>query len=106
MAGVQVVLHEPDGGLENRKNETRNLGLQSIVHREDTLAGIAINSSINVKTLIDELTDLLDQVNSQIDLYIRISESIYRIMQNAYFADTTKSQQYIDILNQAQEFIK
>ena len=42
MAGVQVVLHEPDGGTEHRKNETRNLGLQSIIHRENTLAEMIV----------------------------------------------------------------
>ena len=35
--GYQVVLHERDDGKENRKNETRNLGLQSIINREVVL---------------------------------------------------------------------
>ncbi len=44
--GYQVVLHPRDDANNAEKNETRNLGLQSIVNREDTVTAELIYLSL------------------------------------------------------------
>ena len=105
MAGVQVVLHEPDGGKDNRKNETRNLGLQSIVHRENALTELAISQVQTQKNLITQINGLLDGVSALLTNYTLIANNIYQIMYTAYMADTTKTQKFSDIQQEALEMI-
>lgn len=101
MAGVQVVLHEPDSGKENRKNETRNLGLQSIIHRENALTDLAISQVQTQKDLMTQINGLLSNVSALITNYTLIANNIYQIMYTAYMADTTKTQKFLDIQQEA-----
>ena len=101
MAGVQVVLHEPDGGKENRKNETRNLGLQSIVHRENTLAEMVISQVSVQEKLLTQISGLVDSLTNLITTYTLASNDIYSIMFTAYSTDNTKTQKFLDIQQEA-----
>jgi hypothetical protein len=105
MAGVQVVLHPRDDDRENRKNETRNLGLQSIVHRENALTELAISQVQTQKKLITQINGLLDSVSALLTNYTLIANNIYQIMYTAYMADTTKTQKFSDIQQEALEMI-
>ena len=54
-AGSQVVLHERDDGKQNRKDETRNLGLQSIIHREDNEVSQIIGDATSQKQVAENV---------------------------------------------------
>lgn len=102
-AGSQVVLHERDDGKENRKNETRNLGLQSIVNREDTVTAELIYDASKQRDVAASITLTIEKLNSIIGTLTWIGNSIYNVIQNAYMSDTTKTQKFVDIQQQALE---
>ena len=106
MAGVQVVLHEPDGGTEHRKNETHNLGLQSIIHRENTLAEMIVNQVSVQEKLLTQISGLVDGLTNLITTYTFASNSIYSIMFTAYSTDNTKTQKFLAIQKEAVEITK
>lgn len=97
MAGSQVVLHERNDGKENRKNETRNLGLQSIVDREDSITGTLVNDASRQFQVARELYITISNLDAIVQNLVWIANSIYGVIQNAYISDTTKTQKFIDI---------
>lgn len=101
--GYQVVLHERDDGKENRKNETRNLGLQSIVNREDTITSQLIYDASKQRDIAASITLTIEKLNGIIGNLTWIGNSIYNVIQDAYMADTSKTQKFVDIQQQALE---
>lgn len=106
MAGVQVVLHEPDAGKESRKNETRNLGLQSIVHRENTLSKMVVNQVSTQEKLLTQINGLVDSLRNLITTYTLTSNDIYRIMFTAYSTNQTLTQKFLTIQQEALEMMQ
>lgn len=104
--GYQVVLHERDDGKENRKNETRNLGLQSIINREDTITAQLIYDASVQRDVAASINETIQKMNSIIINLTWISNAIYGVIQDAYIADTNKTQKFADIQNQGLEYIK
>ena len=83
-AGNQVTLHERDDGAQNRKDETRNLGLQSIVNRENTDVSKIIgdaNSQQTVAKEVIEIANKLARISSNLQW---ISDSIKEVLQTIY----------------------
>lgn len=101
MAGSQVVLHERNDGKENRKNETRNLGLQSIVDREDTIVSQLVNDASKQRDVSADLVNTISKMNSIIHNLTYIANQIYIVVQDAYMADTTKTSKMVDIMQGA-----
>lgn len=101
MAGTQVVLHERDDGAENRKNETRNLGLQSIVDREDITVQQLVNDAAKQRDVSADLVNTINKMNTIIHNLTYIANQIYNVIQDAYIANTDKTQKMIDILQGA-----
>lgn len=101
MAGYQVVLHERDDGKENRKNETRNLGLQSIINREDTITSELIYDASTQRDVAASINETIQKMNSIIINLTWIGNTIYEVIQDAYMANTSKTQKFIDIQTQA-----
>ena len=84
MAGSQIVLHERDNGAQNRKDETRNLGLQSIVKREDDEVGQIIsdaNQQQKVAKNVISTANKLAIISSNLQW---IADSISQILQTIY----------------------
>ena len=101
MAGYQVVLHERDDGKTSRKNETRNLGLQSIVNREDTITSELIYDASTQRDVAASINEAIQKMNSIIINLTWIGNAIYGVIQDAYMANTSKTQKFVDIQNQA-----
>ncbi len=99
--GTQIVLHERDDGKENRKNETRNLGLQSIVNREDTITSELIYDASTQRDAAASINETIQRMNSIIINLTWIGNTIYEVIQDAYMANTSKTQKFIDIQTQA-----
>ena len=99
--GYQVVLHERDDGKQNRKDETRNLGLQSIVNREDTITSELIYDASTQRDVAASINETIQKMNSIIINLTWIGNAIYDVIQDAYMADTSKTQKFVDIQTQA-----
>ena len=101
MAGSQVVLHEKDSGKENRKNETRNLGLQSIVDREDITVAQLVNDAAKQRDVSADLVLTINKMNTIIHNLTYVANQIYLVIQDAYMSDTTKTSKLLDIMQGA-----
>lgn len=99
--GYQVVLHERDDGKQNKKDETRNLGLQSIVDREDTVTSELIYDASTQRDVAASINETIQKMNSIIVNLTWIGNAIYDVIQDAYMADTSKTQKFVDIQTQA-----
>ena len=94
-----------DTDTVEQKDQTRNLGLQSIVNREDTLVGMAVNEAADYSKALVLLNQMLDTLNSQLSVYIIIANKIYMLMTNAYHS-TNKTQKLAAISNTAAEIVR
>lgn len=99
--GYQVVLHPRDDANNAEKNETRNLGLQSIVNREDTITSQLIYDASTQRDVAASINDTIQKMNAIIINLTWIGSAIYGVIQSAYMADTSKTQKFVDIQNQA-----
>ena len=99
--GTQIVLHPRDDANNAEKNETRNLGLQSIVNREDTVTSQLIYDASTQRDVAASINDTIQKMNSIIINLTWIGNAIYGVIQDAYMADTNKTQKFVDIQNQA-----
>ena len=84
MAGSQIVLHERDNGAQNRKDETRNLGLQSIVNREDAEVGQIISDDNQQKKVAKDVISTANKLTTVSENLQWIAESISQILQTIY----------------------
>lgn len=101
--GYQVVLHPRDDANNAEKNKTRNLGLQSIVNREDTVTSELIYDASKQRDIAASITLTIEKLNGIIGNLTWIANSIYDVIQNAYMSNTTKTQKFVDIQQQALE---
>lgn len=101
--GYQVVLHPRDDANNAEKNKTRNLGLQSIVNREDTVTSELIYDASKQRDIAASITLTIEKLNGIIGNLTWIGNSIYNVIQNAYMSDTTKTQKFVEIQQQALE---
>lgn len=84
MAGSQIVLHERDNGAQNRKDETRNLGLQSIVNREDTEVGQIISDANQQQTVARNVINTANKLSTISKNLQWIADSISQVLQTIY----------------------
>ncbi len=103
MAGYQLVLHNRDDAANSDKNVTRNTGLQSIVNREDTVTSELVYDASKQRDIAASITLTIEKLNGIIGNLTWIANSIYNVIQNAYMSDTTKTQKFVDIQQQALE---
>lgn len=84
MAGSQIVLHERDNGAQNRKDETRNLGLQSIVNREDEEVGQIISDATQQQTVAKNVISTANKLTTISKNLQWIADSISQVLQTIY----------------------
>ena len=82
--GSQIVLHERDNGTQNRKDETRNLGLQSIVNREDTEVGQIISDANQQQVVAKNVINTANKLATISKNLQWIADSISQILQTIY----------------------
>lgn len=104
--GYQVVLHERDDGSQNRKNETRNLGLKSIVDRENTIVSELVNDAAKQRDVSADLINTSQKLASILSKLTYVANQIYYVIENAYMSNTTKTQKMLDIEEQARDFYR
>jgi hypothetical protein len=106
MAGTQIVLHRYDTANNQNKDETRNLGLQSIVARENEIVAELINDASRQGQVASQINQDIRRMNSIMSTLNWAANTIFNIIQDAYMADTTKTQKFVDIQKGALEQAK
>ena len=97
----QIVLHAPDLDKTTNKNQTRNLGLQSIVARENQEVAEMITVAARQGQIAAELTKDIHKMNKIVNTLQWAANAIYNIITVAYMADTSKTQKYATIQKEA-----
>lgn len=101
----QIVLHAPDLDKTTNKNQTRNLGLQSIVARENQEVAEMITVAARQGQIAAELTKDIQKMNKIVNTLQWAANAIYNIITVAYMADTSKTQKYATIQKEAKDQI-
>ena len=99
----QIVLHAPDLDKTTNKNQTRNLGLQSIVARENQEVAEMITVASRQGQIASSLTKDVQKMNKIVSTLLWAANAIYNIITVAYMADTSKTQKYATIQKEAKE---
>ena len=99
----QIVLHAPDLDKTTNKNQTRNLGLQSIVARENQEVAEMITVAARQGQIAAELTKDIQKMNKIVNTLLWAANAIYNIITVAYMADTSKTQKYATIQKEAKD---
>ena len=99
----QIVLHAPDLDKTTNKNQTRNLGLQSIVARENQEVAEMITVAARQGQIASELTKDVQKMTKIVNTLLWAANAIYNIITVAYMADTSKTQKYATIQKEAKE---
>lgn len=103
MAGTQIVLHRRDDSSIENKDETRNLGLQSIINRENEIVSELIYDASRQGQVASQINQDIRRMNSIMSTLNWAANTIFYIIQDAYMADTTKTQKFIDVQKKALE---
>lgn len=99
----QIVLHPSDLDKTTNKNQTRNLGLQSIVTRENQEVAEMITVAARQGQIANSLTKDVQKMNKIVKTLLWAANAIYNIITVAYMADTSKTQKYATIQKEAKE---
>lgn len=99
----QIVLHTPDLDKTTNKNQTRNLGLQSIVAKENQEVAEMITVAARQGQIASSLTKDVQKMNKIVNTLLWAANAIYNIITVAYMADTSKTQKYATIQKEAKD---
>lgn len=99
----QIVLHASDTSTNVDKNQTRNLGLQSIVARENQEVAEMITDAAKQGQIAAALTSDVQKMNKIVNTLLWAVNAIYDIITVAYIADTSKTNKYTVIQKEAKE---
>ena len=101
----QIVLHASDLAKNTNKNQTRNLGLQSIVARENQEVAEMITDASRQGQIATSIAENVQKMNRIVNTLLWAANAIYNIITVAYIADTSKTNKYTTIQKEAKEQI-
>ena len=101
----QIVLHASDLAKNTNKNQTRNLGLQSIVARENQEVTEMITDASRQSQIATSIAEDVQKMNRIVNTLLWAANAIYNIITVAYIADTSKTNKYTTIQKEAKEQI-
>ena len=99
----QIVLHAPDLDKTTNKNQTRNLGLQSIVSKENQDVAEMITVAARQGHIANALRKDIQKMTKIVNTLQWAANAIYNIITVAYMADTGKTQKYATIQKEAKD---
>lgn len=100
---VPVILHPSDLAKNTNKNQTRNLGLQSIVARENQEVAEMITDASRQGQIATSIAEDVRKMNKIVNTLLWAANAIYNIITVAYIADTSKTGKYTTIQKEAKE---
>ena len=101
----QIVLHASDLAKNTNKNQTRNLGLQSIVARENQEVAEMITDASRQSQIATSIAEDVRKMSKIVNTLLWAANAIYNIITVAYIADTSKTNKYTTIQKEAKEQI-
>lgn len=101
----QIVLHASDLAKNTNKNQTRNIGLQSIVARENQEVAEMITDASRQSQIATSIAEDIQKMNRIVNTLLWAANAIYNIITVAYIADTSKTNKYTTIQKEAKEQI-
>ena len=101
----QIVLHASDLAKNTNKNQTRNLGLQSIVARENQEVAEMITDASRQSQIATSIAEDVQKMTRIVNTLLWAANAIYNIITVAYIADTSKTNKYTTIQKEAKEQI-
>lgn len=101
----QIVLHASDLAKNTNKNQTRNLGLQSIVARENQEVAEMITDASRQGQIATSIAEDVRKMNKVVNTLLWAANAIYNIITVAYIADNSKTSKYTTIQKEAKEQI-
>ena len=101
----QIVLHASDLAKNTNKNQTRNLGLQSIVARENQEVAEMITDAARQGQIATSIAEDVQKMNKVVNTLLWAANAIYNIITVAYIADNSKTGKYTTIQKEAKEQI-
>lgn len=99
----QIVLHSSDLSTNLDKNQTRNLGLQSIVARENQEVAEMITDAARQGQIATSIAEDVRKMNKVVNTLLWAANAIYNIITVAYIADNSKTGKYTTIQKEAKE---
>lgn len=99
----QIVLHSSDLSTNLDKNQTRNLGLQSIVARENQEVAEMITDAARQGQIAISIAEDVRKMNKVVNTLLWAANAIYNIITVAYIADNSKTGKYTTIQKEAKE---
>ena len=102
---VPVILHPSDLAKNTNKNQTRNLGLQSIVARENQEVAEMITDASRQGQIATSIAEDVRRMNKVVNTLLWAANAIYNIITVAYIADNSKTGKYTTIQKEAKEQI-
>ena len=106
MAGTQIVLHSKDEEDNNKRDETRNLGLQSIVYHENNQVGQLISDASKQANMAADINNNIVKLTGIMNNLQWAANAIYKVVNAAYMSDIDKTQKFIDIQKGALDDIR
>ena len=100
---AQIVLHSSDLSTNLDKNQTRNLGLQSIVARENQEVAEMITDAARQGQIATSIAEDVRKMNKIVNTLLWAANAIYNIITVAYIADNSKTGKYTTIQKEAKE---
>lgn len=100
---VPVILHSSDLAKNTNKNQTRNLGLQSIVARENQEVAEMITDAARQGQIATSIAEDVRKMNKVVNTLLWAANAIYNIITVAYIADNSKTGKYTTIQKEAKE---
>ena len=100
---VPVILHPSDLAKNTNKNQTRNLGLQSIVARENQEVAEMITDAARQGQIAISIAEDVRKMNKVVNTLLWAANAIYNIITVAYIADNSKTGKYTTIQKEAKE---
>ena len=88
---AMVVLHSSDLAKNTNKNQTRNLGLQSIVARENQEVAEMITDASRQGQIATSIAEDVRKMNKIVNTLLWAANAIYNIITVAYIADNSKT---------------
>lgn len=99
----QIISHVPDLDKTTDKNQTRNLGLQSIVARENQEVAEMITAAARQGQIATSLRKDIQKMTKIVNTLQWAANAIYNIITVAYIADTSKTNKYATIQKEAKD---
>lgn len=103
--GSQIILHPRDNSSKSFRDNTRNIGLQSVIYHENTGLNNVTNGVEEIRSQLNLYSELLLELSDRIKDYTLVCNKIWALLQNAYQA-RNKTAKFLELAVKISEIAK